>query len=153
MEEPRDKPFIISGARAKDTRGSVSFVNAFTFPNVKRFYVVENSPKNPIRAFHGHFKETKYVFAVTGLALLVLVALDNANTPNKRCRVYRYVLRSQKPEIVYVPPGFANGFKALERQTKVIFFSTASVEESEADDHRYPYDYWGKGLWETSSDG
>ncbi len=29
-----------------------------------------------------------------------------------------------------------------------MFYSTSSLEESKGDDIRYPFDNWGKSLWE-----
>ena len=61
------EPEIIKGGVSIDERGKVGFVNDFNFQNIKRFYVVENSSINIVRAFHGHLKEAKYVFVVSGI--------------------------------------------------------------------------------------
>ncbi len=139
---------ILEGGIAEDKRGSVSFVNAFTFKNVKRFYRIQNSLENPIRAFHGHMKEAKYFYVASGSIILCAVPLDNPNKPSKETKVQKYVLSAKKPTVLYIPPGYANGFKSLEPQTIVIVFSTASLQESLDDDFRYPANYWGEKLWE-----
>lgn len=138
---------VFSGGLATDKRGSVSFVNNFRFKNVKRFYQIENSPSNPIRAFHGHMKETKYFFVSSGSIVLAAVKLDNPKSPSKDSYVYRKILSAKNPAVVQIPAGFANGFKSLEENTVVLVFSTASLAESQADDYRYPTDYWGKNIW------
>ncbi|EKD44060.1 MAG: hypothetical protein ACD_72C00011G0003 [uncultured bacterium] len=63
----------------------------------------------------------------------------------------RTVLSARKPQILYIPPGFANGFIALEPDTKVIFFSTSTIIEAQKDDYRYPADYWGKDIWKIEN--
>jgi len=64
---------VLNGGLAVDDRGSVSFVNDFTFEGVKRFYQVENHRKGFIRAWHGHQKEGKFVYVTNGSALIGVV--------------------------------------------------------------------------------
>ena len=143
------KPKLFEGGIAADQRGQVSFVNGFGFEDVVRFYMVENSAEEPIRAFHGHMKEAKYVFVPSGSALVAAVKLDDAKTPSTLEIPERFVLSAKKPSVLFIPGGYANGFRALEANTRVIFFATASVEESKADDYRFPHDYWGSDVWST----
>ena len=146
--QKRQKITIYEGTHWKDERGILTFFNSFQFKNIKRFYQVENSPKNPIRAFHGHFVEEKYVYLVTGKILLCAVPLDKPENPSKKSKVFQYLLSDENPKIVHIPAGYANGFKLLERKSRVIFFSTTTLEESQQDDFRFPYDYWGKSAWD-----
>lgn len=127
--------------------GTISFVNDFTFPNIKRFYQISNEKKGDIQAFHGHMLEKKFVFVTSGSYLLCIVPLDNPQTPSKSCVVKRIVLEASKPKVVLIPKGCANGFKNLQRNSKIIFFSTSTLLDSENDDYRYPYDYWGSSVW------
>lgn len=138
-----------SGDLAVDDRGTVRFVNGFQFEGVKRFYQVENFGLDTIRAFHGHMKEGKYVYVASGSILLCVVPIDRTESPSRTAEVKRMVLSARKPAVAYVPPGHANGFKALEEGAVVLFFSTSTLEESKNDDYRYPHDYWGTKIWET----
>lgn len=140
------KPQIYQGSLFRDSRGAVSFVNDFTFNKVKRFYEVVHIESEP-RAFHGHLKEEKYVYVTSGKILLCLVPLDNPQSPSKTNKIYNFTLDAKNPQVVHIPAGYANGFKVLKKNSKVIFFSTHSVEESKNDDYRFPYDYWGKEIW------
>ena len=139
------------GGNAIDDRGEVIFVNDFNFKNVKRFYQIENFSKNIIRAFHGHLKEGKYVYVAEGSIILAAVYLDKIDMPSKNNKVNRFILSDKKPAVIYLPSGYANGFKALEEKTKIIFFSTSTLDESKGDDYRYDYDYWGKDIWESEN--
>ena len=142
------KTIIFSGNIHSDTRGQVRFVNDFSFKGIKRFYQIENALNNPIRAFHGHEIEAKYVYVVSGSILLCVAYIDNFKNPSKKTPIQRCILTDKKPQVIYIPPHFANGFKALEPNTKVIFYSTSSLEDSKQDDYRIPYDYWGVNIWQ-----
>jgi dTDP-4-dehydrorhamnose 3,5-epimerase len=61
------------------------------------------------------------------------------------------VLSDQKPGLVFIPPGYANGFRSLVPDTHILFFSTASLEESKGDDYRFPADYWGSQIWQVEN--
>ena len=140
---------IIKGGISTDERGKVGFVNDFNFQNIKRFYVVENSSLDIVRAFHGHLKEAKYVFVVSGSAFIATVKINHTINPDKNVEVNKFILSEKESNILYIPPSYANGFMSLEENTKVMFFSTASLEESKNDDFRFPHDYWGKEIWDN----
>jgi dTDP-4-dehydrorhamnose 3,5-epimerase len=142
------EPQLIKGGASADERGVVSFVNDFDFKDVKRFYIIENASLDVVRAFHGHLKEEKYIFLPSGRALVAAVKIDDIQNPSKDKEVQRFFLSAEKPAVLYIPGGYANGIKCLEQGTRVIIFSTATLEESKNDDYRFPYDYWGKDVWE-----
>jgi dTDP-4-dehydrorhamnose 3,5-epimerase len=51
-----------------------------------------------------------------------------------------------KPSVLYIPAGYANGFMSLTEDTKLMFFSKATLEQSSGDDIRYDarhWDIWG----------
>jgi dTDP-4-dehydrorhamnose 3,5-epimerase-like enzyme len=129
---------IIKGGKVADERGTVSFVNDFHFDTVKRFYVSKNCKKGFIRAWHGHRREAKYVFVVSGSALVGAVNLETSE-------IHQFVLNAEEPQILHIPPGYANGFQSLTENTHVLFFATATLEESSADSIRYPRDTWN--IW------
>jgi len=139
------------GNLAVDDRGSVKFVNDFDFAKVKRFYQVENHNTRIIRAFHGHLKEAKYVYVSKGSIILCAVPLTDPLHSSKISKVERFILSADQPCVLYVPAGFANGFKVLEKGSIVLFFSTASLKETQGDDYRYPFDYWGTEIWQTEN--
>lgn len=141
---------IINGGISTDDRGSVRFVNDFCFKDVKRFYHVENHDINFIRAWHGHLKESKYVYIATGTALIGAVPLwISENGKEQSINIdqgKKFILSAKTPKILYIPAGYANGFMNLENNTNLIFFSTSTLDESKGDDIRFPYDAWN--IWE-----
>jgi len=139
---------FIKGDQVVDDRGSVKFVNDFTFEGVKRFYLVENHQIGFIRAWHGHKREEKYVLVVDGVAIVAAVRIDNWDSPSKTSAIERYVLSANKPSILYIPAGYANGFKSLTPDSKILFFSTSTLEDSKNDDIRFDSNYFGRQVWE-----
>jgi dTDP-4-dehydrorhamnose 3,5-epimerase len=79
---------------------------------------------------------------VTGAALVGAVAIDNWEQPSRDLKVHRFVLSADKPRVLFIPAGYANGFMSLSADAHVMFFSTSSLEESKGDDVRYDARYW-----------
>ena len=138
----KDKPHIFNGELAVDDRGEVAFVNDFGFESVKRFYMVSNHRPGFVRAWHAHKHEAKYVMAISGAAIIGIVRIDDWDKPSKDLPIQKYVISSKKPQVLYIPPGYANGFMSLTSGSKLMFFSTATLEESVGDDIRYDARYW-----------
>ena len=136
------EPVLLEGGLSVDGRGKVGFVNSFQFEGVKRFYMVENHRSGFIRAWHGHRREAKYVLAVSGSAIVAAVRIDDWDQPSKDLPIHSYVLSESKPSVLHIPAGYANGFMNLTEDTKVVFFSTSTLEESLNDDVRYDARYW-----------
>jgi dTDP-4-dehydrorhamnose 3,5-epimerase len=129
----------LNGGISVDDRGSVRFVNDFNFEGVKRFYQVENHRSGFIRAWHGHKKEGKYVYVVNGTAMIGVVNMETEE-------IKKFILSDKSPKILWIPPGHFNGFKSLEENTKILFFSTSTLEESLGDDIREEHSKWD--IWE-----
>ena len=142
----QNKPFVINGDLSVDDRGELMFVNQFNMELVKRFYVVSNHKQGFIRAWHAHKIESKYVFIVNGTALISTVQIDNWDNPSNDLTVDKFVLTAKKPSILYIPSGYANGFKTLSTETKIIFFSTSTLKDSIDDDYRFDAYKWNP--WE-----
>lgn len=141
-------PRLIEGGLAIDDRGSLSFVNDFDFAGVRRFYIVTNHKAGFVRAWHAHRREAKYVLATRGTALVGAVEIDDWNSPARDSPVHRYVLSAQKPSILYIPAGYANGFMTLTLDAALAFFSTSTLDDSRGDDIRYDARYWD--IWSVS---
>jgi len=130
---------IIAGDSHIDERGTLRFINGFDLKGVKRFYQVENHRQGFIRAWHGHRHEEKYMYLSSGSAYVGVVQLATEE-------LQKFVLSAEKPRILHIPANTAHGFMNLEENTKIIFFSTATLEESKQDDLRFPWDKWN--IWD-----
>ena len=142
MTQIFEEPTLIKGGKAVDDRGSLGFVNDFLVSDFKRFYTVENHEQGFIRAWHGHMKESKAIIAIKGSILVGTVEMTDTKNPDKNQAVSRFVLSSDTPSVLVVPGGFANGFITLSADAVVLFFSSSTLEESQGDDFRFPFDYW-----------
>lgn len=137
-----DSPSLTSGALAVDDRGAVGFVNAFNPSSYRRFYVVRNHASGFVRAWHGHRFESKAVTVLSGTALVCAVKPDDWDSPSPNLNVSRFVLSESAPGILEIPAGWANGFMTLLPETRLLFFSSASLEESKTDDIRFDARLW-----------
>lgn len=147
-DDPVEMPRLIEGGLGMDDRGSVSFVNGFDFGDVRRFFVVSNHRQGFVRAWHAHRNEAKYASVLSGAAVVGAVRIDNWDAPSQSAEVQRFVLSATKPAVLFIPRGYANGFMSLTDDTKIAFFSTATVEESRGDDVRYDARHWD--IWSVA---
>jgi dTDP-4-dehydrorhamnose 3,5-epimerase-like enzyme len=137
-----DEIRLIEGGTSVDDRGEVAFLNEVDFSRVRRLYTITNHAPGSVRAWHAHRREAKFVAVVQGAAVVAAVRIDDWDRPSKDSAVERFVLSSSKPALLYIPSGFANGAMSLTADTKLIYFSTATLEESRTDDIRYDAHYW-----------
>jgi len=138
------KPFAKPVDVSSDDRGAfVPFLNGANALGeqpglaVKRVYYVYNYGAGVIRGFHFHQKEWKYFIIVSGAAKFV--ALD----PDRAEEKFTFVSSSRKPNLIVIPPGYANGWISLEPQTILVCGSTSSFDESIKDDKRFDPYTWG----------
>ena len=138
VEEPR----LIPGGASADDRGRVYFANEFDLEACRRLYMVENFSRGTVRAWHAHREERKWVIAVSGTALACCVRIDDWDAPSPDAEVHRFVLDAANPAVLEIPAGFANGAMSLVEETKLLYLSDASLDESLGDDIRYPARHW-----------
>lgn len=148
LEKEKSQPQIIQGGIAIDDRGQIIFANDFNFADrgVKRFYAVSNHEVGFIRAWHYHKKEAKYAVVLSGAALVGVVWVEDIGNPQPDMEMNKVVLSGKNQKIFYIPAGYANGFKSLEPNTTIIFFSTSTLQESQGDDFRIKWDFWN--IWD-----
>jgi len=133
---------ILSGGVSIDDRGEILYFNSVNLKKIKRFYVMNNHKYHFIRAWHAHKKESKIITVLDGTALICAVKIENWKNPKKNSKIFRKVLSSKNPQMIHIPKGYANGTMTLEKNTKLIFFSDSTLDQSKNDDYRYPFDYW-----------
>ncbi|WP_346238509.1 WxcM-like domain-containing protein [Niabella insulamsoli] len=141
-EKQINRPQILSCDLHNDKRGTLTFANKFDMRAVKRFYMISHPSTKVVRAWQGHKVEQKWFFVIKGRFHLNLVEPDDWAQPSENLKPEVFDLDSQQPSILYVPGGFATGFKALEPESQIMVFSDCSVEESRKDDYRFD-----DGLW------
>ena len=83
-----------------------------------------------------------FYFTIHGSFKIKLVQLDSFENPSENLDVFSYELNSDTPKILFIPGGYANGFKANTEGSKLLVFSNFDLEASKQDDYRYESDKW-----------
>ena len=135
-------PKIIQGGNSSDHRGTISYVNEFSFKDIERFYIISNSEENPVRAWQGHKIDAKNFYCLTGAFKIHFVKVDNWENPSKDLSVETIIVSALESKIVHIPAGYANAIQSLEKDSKLISFSTLPLANVNDDDVRYDSDYW-----------
>ena len=136
------RPRIITGGLHVDTRGTVSFVNDFDFKGVDRFYTIRAHRVQELRGWVGHQRDHKWFFTVQGMMLIAVVRPDRWDSPVSNLPVERFVLSAAKPQVLYVPPGYATGSANLSDDAILAIFSSGRIEDAMKDDFRFAVDKW-----------
>lgn len=150
MTRDRIKPYLIEGGEHQDERGRITFVNDFTFEKVNRFYIIENRDTDFIRAWQGHPTEHKMFFVIRGSFEIAWVEIDNWQDPSPSLLAESVVMTEETSQVLVIPPGHANGLKALENNSKMMVFSEFRLEQSVDEKIRFP-SHWWKTDWLTIS--
>ncbi len=135
-------PKIIQGGNFSDHRGTISYVNDFSFAAIERFYIISNSDENQIRAWQGHKLDEKNFYCIDGSFKIHFVKIDNWENPAKDLSIETVFVSASESKIVHIPAGYANAIESLEKDSKLISFSTLPLANVKQDDIRYPSDYW-----------
>lgn len=135
---------LFSGDQHVDRRGKISFINDCDLSKAKRFYVIEPAGTEIVRAWQAHQHEEKWFYVVEGSFKIVLVKPDDWKNPSSDLPFEEYILSASPTQILHVPGGYANGFKGLEPKSKIMVFSSFTVEESMKDDFRFDEGLWYK---------
>jgi dTDP-4-dehydrorhamnose 3,5-epimerase-like enzyme len=137
-----EKPIIIKGGQFSDERGSMRFVNDFSFGDVKRFYFIKHPDTSVVRAWQGHQFEKKYFYPINGSFVVAWVKIDDFKNPSKNLKPEYHILSVENSEILSIPKGYANGLKALKPNSELMIFSDMNLEESVNEKIRFPADMW-----------
>jgi dTDP-4-dehydrorhamnose 3,5-epimerase len=138
------QPKLIRGGIHTDERGSLSFINTFDFERVQRFYQIAHPTTDIIRAWQAHQIECKWFFVSSGAFKIILIKIDDWDQPSEDLNPLEFILDDKHPSILYIPGGYANGFQALVPHSKLMVFSSLTIEESKGDDFRFGKDQWYK---------
>jgi dTDP-4-dehydrorhamnose 3,5-epimerase-like enzyme len=133
---------IINGDSAKDDRGQLQFVNDFDMSAVKRFYKIKNADLNLIRGWRAHQIEQRWFHAIAGIFRIQIVKIDNWIRPSENLSVETVILNATKPQILYIPKGYATAMQALENDSELMVFADYGVDHAINDDFVYPIAYF-----------
>jgi len=135
-------PKLIEGGVFSDQRGTLQFVNDFDMSVIKRMYFTTHPLTKTVRAWQGHKIESRWFFCVKGGFKVRLVKIDNWEIPSNNCEIFEFELKDEKPQVLYIPNGFANGFKATIENSKLMIMSDYGLNEIENDNYRFNSNKW-----------
>jgi len=122
------KPNIIKGNIYEDRLGKIRHTNDFKLKNVCRFYTIEHIDTKSIRAWQGHQVEAKYFVPIRGSFVVAWVKIDNFNNPSTELKAEHNILNQDEPLVLHIPPGYANGLRALKPNSIIGVFSDMENE-------------------------
>ncbi|BFN37895.1 WxcM-like domain-containing protein [Fidelibacter multiformis] len=138
----REFPKLIIGNIHQDRRGILVFNNEFDLSPIKRMYIIKHPDDSVIRAWQGHLKEHKYFMCIKGKFVIVWKDISNYPNINDKDLTDYKILRKDDQLVLSIPPGFANGMKALENNSELLVFSNFTLNESGTDNFRFDKDLW-----------
>tara|TARA_B110000008_G_C16906428_1_gene538870 strand:- start:680 stop:1204 length:525 start_codon:yes stop_codon:yes gene_type:complete len=117
--------FITQNITHKDQRGHFKELIRENKVNKKfPFLVMSYSKKNIIRGLHLQRKRSQGKFISVIKGKIFDVALDLRKNSKTFGLYYKCILSSKNSKSLYVPPGFAHGFQALEEENYVVYSCT-----------------------------
>lgn len=132
----------ITGGVHKDNRGILRYANDFDMTAIRRMYHIVHDDLSVIRAWQGHEKESKWFYCTAGEWMFNFIKISNWMEPAKQVEKEKMILSSVESKVIFVPGGYATGFRALSESSSLVVYSDVSVEESNNDDFRFDLEYW-----------
>lgn len=135
---------FIQGGISVDHRGQISHVNDLDMHEVERFYVIHHDDTSVVRAWHAHQMEKKWFYVLRGAFTGAFVKIDDWEHPSEDLEPEVFHLSAQNSGVLYIPEGYANGFKAEEPDSMLLVFSNKVLSEAVKDSWRYDKSLWMK---------
>ena len=145
---PDVRKFSIPHFLDKSGAGSMMEVFSDITKGIKQVNYSE-MPPGAIKAFHLHKKQTDYWFVPpSNKMLLVLFDCRDAHQ-----HVIEKMILGPIPYVIEIPPGVAHGVKNVGiNDGAIIYGVTERFDPINPDEHRLPWDYLGKDIWEMARD-
>lgn len=98
-------------------------------------------PEGIVKGVHQHDKQVDRVACIQG-KILALTSDEGQMVPE------RTVLSPMNREILTIPKGKLHGFKALAPNTIMVYHVSRGYDQTDPDEKRFNWDYWGKDAWD-----
>ena len=117
--------FIIRNDQYKDKRGYFKELIRENKINKKfPFLVMSFSKKNVIRGLHLQRKNSQGKFVTVLKGKIFDVAVDMRKNSKTFGKYYSCTLSEKNSKSIFIPPGFAHGFQALDHENYIIYSCT-----------------------------
>ena len=137
-----NKSSIINGGFSEDFRGRLDYINDFDLSKIKRMYFTTNAEVGFFRGWQGHKIESRWFFCIKGRFEVKLVEIDDWDNPSAILEPKVYILEEKKPQVLYIPNGYINGFSSLEKSSKLMILSNFNLGENPNDEVRFEGTKW-----------
>ena len=120
-----DSLILLKKHKFLDSRGY--FQELVMEKNIKKkfpFHVMSFSKKNIIRGLHIQSKNPQGKFITVIKGKIFDVAVDLRKNSKTYGKYYSKILSEKNSLSIYIPPGFAHGFQALEKENYIIYSCT-----------------------------
>ena len=134
-------PEIIKGNCHEDGRGFLFHNNDFDISDIRRFFIIENKSTAILRCWRGHRVEKRWFSAITGSFCIELIQIDNWENPSKNKVRQRFVIDSEKLNILHVPEGYVSSIQSLQESSKLLVFANYLLGEI-LDDYSFDVNYF-----------
>lgn len=135
-------PYVITGNEHIDNRGKLCFINGFDMTPIKRMYTIEHPSTSVIRAWQAHNIESKYFKCLKGRFIVAAVAIDDWDNPSPVLQPKTFILEARTNEVLCIPGGHANGFKALDPESQLLVFSDMDLDSAKDDQFKFDPHLW-----------
>jgi dTDP-4-dehydrorhamnose 3,5-epimerase-like enzyme len=142
MEMNFKTPEILTGENYADERGELFYNNDFDLSAVKRMYIIKHHDKSIVRAWQGHRREHKFFKCIKGSFVISWKKIDDFTNPTDNNIPEHTILKKTENKVLSIPPGYANGFKALESDSELMVFSDHYLADCADDNIRFGKDLW-----------
>ena len=136
-------PKLLKGATHHDERGNLYYNDYFHKFSIKRVYLIKNQNTSIIRAWQGHEIEQRWFSAVTGSFKILLIKIDNWESPNQDLIPVEFILNSNKLDVLHIPSGYISSIQAIEENSKLMVMANYFLGEIN-DEYKYPQKYFDK---------
>lgn len=133
---------LIKGNNHTDHRGTLCFINDFNMSAIKRMYTITHPSTSIVRAWQAHKVESKCFKCIKGRFLIAAVEIDDWEKPSKKLQAKTFILNAKDTEVLKIPGGYANGFKALDADAQLLVFSDKTLEEAKDDQYKFEEALW-----------
>ena len=117
--------FIIQNKSFKDKRGY--FKELIREKNINKkfpFLVMSFSNKYVVRGLHIQQKKSQGKFVSVIKGKIFDVAVDLRKNSKTFGQFYKCILSDKNSKSIFIPPGFAHGFQALEKENYIVYSCT-----------------------------
>lgn len=138
----KQSPELLQGRNHTDYRGELLYNNEFDLSSVKRMYIIKHPDRSVVRAWQGHQQEHKYFKCIKGSFVVAWKKIDDFENPDDQNKAEFKILSMDKNEVLSIPPGYANGLKAVENDSEIMVFSDRNLEEAADDQYKFDKNLW-----------